>query len=116
MIVVVDELILGGPADASGKMQVGDVVLSIDDQDPSIMSDDVIRTKLIGSLGSSVTLTVQRRSESVEFQLTLVRRVPNADKQTIAGQSAEVTDCAHALFVEMQQLQGKCSMTTTTAS
>jgi len=71
------------------------------------MSEDVIKSKLAGPVGLSIVMSVRRNTESREFQLTLIRRPPSVDKLSMSGVAAEVCDCAHALFVEMQQLSSK---------
>ena len=111
--VFVEELVAAGAADCSGRIQVGDLVLGIDGTNPSSMSEDLIRSKLTGPVGSSVTLMLRRprvSSHSEEFQLTLLRKAPAADKQTSEGQAAEAIDCAHALFIEMQQMSTQYAM------
>ena len=108
--VVVGEIIPGGPAEASGRLQVGDIVLSIDGQNPIEMREDELRGQVAGVLGSTKTLNVFRRGDtldSMEFQLTLP--CGHGTKLSLAGQAADVSDCAHSVFVEMTRLSCKHS-------
>ena len=118
-LVVIDEIVPGGPSDASGKLFVGDLVLGIDGTNVGEMSADLFQSRLTGTPGSSVTMTVRRNvahSEcmDLQFDLTLVRRMPTADKQTFASQAVDVSDCAHAVFIEMQQMLGQCATASST--
>ena len=106
---VVDAIITGGPADSSEDLQVGDVLLSIDGVDVCGMSEEYIRSRLAGPVGTPVCMTVRRNPEAQRhFEVTLVRRSCNA-RHNAAGQALEVSDCAHALFVELQQMAAKCA-------
>ena len=108
--VVVGEIIPGGPAEASGRLRVGDIVLGIDGQNPLEMREDELRSQVAGVLGSTKTLNLFRRGDtldSMEFQLTLP--CGHGTKLSLAGQAADVSDCAHSVFVEMTRLSCKHS-------
>ena len=111
-VVIVDSVVPGGAADSDGQIQVGDVVKEIDGKEPNRMSGDVLRSMLAGPVGSSVVMTILRNTEKREFEVSLICTVPSKEKQTAAGQAVEVCDCAHSLFIEMQQLCLKCTTMT----
>jgi len=118
-LAVVEEIVPGGPAETSGKLQVGDFVLGIDGTKKGDMSADWFKSMLTGPLGTSITMKLRRNVDNperkyIEFDLTLVRRTPTADKQTMAGQAVDVSDCAHAVFIEMQQMSGQCATASST--
>lgn len=118
-VAVVEEIVPGGPAETSGKLQVGDLVLAIDGTKIGDIPADSFRSMLTGPLGTSITMTLRRNvghpeRKYMDFDLTLVRRIPTVDKQTMAGQAVDVSDCAHAFFIEMQQISGQCAAASAT--
>ena len=57
----VDEIVAGGAAESSGRIQVGDVLLSVDGQGVEGMELAEIRLLIIGRPGTGVTLDFSRR-------------------------------------------------------
>jgi len=108
--VILHEIISGGPADLGGELQCGDAVVSIDGVEVCNMSEQYIRSMLAGPVGTSVSMTLKRDAEAQRcFEVTLLRRSNNL-QQTVTGQALEVSDCAHALFVELEQMSARCAV------
>jgi len=69
----IDRIVAGSPAWHCKKLDVGDVVLRIDDEEVANCTVDTIHDKLEGTDGSQVSLTV-RKAEGQEASIPLLRQ------------------------------------------
>jgi hypothetical protein len=72
--IVVNHLIRGGSAERSGKVQAGDIIISIDDKDVRNKGVGEMRNFIVGPEGSTVTLGFMRDGGS--FTVALLRGSP----------------------------------------
>ena len=82
--MVIDNMVMGGPAYNSGMLDRGDVIIQIDHQDITV---DGLSTALLGSdvPGSSVVITVQKsdpklNSKKIDVVLTRMSTAFIADR------------------------------------
>jgi carboxyl-terminal processing protease len=63
----------GYPAEAAG-LQIGDQVIAVDGQDVTGINPDIVRmTKVMGTAGTDVTLTIKRENVDQPIQVTITR-------------------------------------------
>ena len=81
--VVVDDLIPGGPADVSGKVRPGDVLVAVGGEDLGERGVSQVAGLVLGPVGSVVTLKMRRGSEEFVVEVT---------RSGIAGQTVSRDD------------------------
>jgi len=86
--IVVNHLIRGGSAERSGKVQAGDVIVSIDDKDVRAKGVSEMRNFIVGPEGSTVNLGFNRNGQ--EFIVALLRGSPEYIS-SVMGPSAAAT-------------------------
>ena len=86
--IVVNHLIRGGSAERSGKVQSGDVIVSIDDRDVRGKGVGEMRNFIVGPEGSTVNLGFVRDGQS--FTVALLRGSPEYIT-SVMGPSASAT-------------------------
>jgi carboxyl-terminal processing protease len=82
----------GSPAEQSG-LKPGDQIVAIDGEDMTGIDPQIVRKKVVGPAGSSVTLSIQREGEGDRFDVTLTREkiiVPSVEHEMLDGGIAYV--------------------------
>ena len=69
------EIVADGPADNTGIIQVGDLLLSVNREDVSAMHISNIRKLIVGPQGSSVSMEFQRAGTNQIFTVTMQRQL-----------------------------------------
>jgi len=69
------EIVADGPADNSGQIQVGDLLLSVNRDDVSSMHISSIRKLIVGPQGSNVSMEFQRAGSNQIFTVTMQRQL-----------------------------------------
>jgi carboxyl-terminal processing protease len=75
----------GSPAEEAGLMP-GDEVIKIDGEDMTGLDGSLVIRKVLGPAGSTVVLTIQRESETMPFDVTIVRAkisIPSVDSRML---------------------------------
>jgi hypothetical protein len=93
---VVSELVPKGPAEASGKIRVGDLVVSVDGF-PVTGNAAALPPLMIGMQGSQVTIGFQRHAKGPVHEVKLQRQGPNPEvtTQQRLRKTNEAEDAAH---------------------
>jgi carboxyl-terminal processing protease len=82
----------GSPAEKAG-LRPGDVVIGVDGEDMTGIDGELVRQKIIGPNGTTVVLTIRRKSVEQPFDVTVQRAkitVPTVEKKTLEGNIAYV--------------------------
>jgi carboxyl-terminal processing protease len=80
------------PAEKAGLL-AGDVVIAIDGEDMTGVDGNVVVSHILGPAGSTVVLTIQRESEPVPFDVSVVRAaitVPSVETKMLDGNIAYI--------------------------
>ena len=70
---MIESMAQGGPSHASGQVQPGDLLLEVDGVDVRTFSLKDIQSRIIGRVGTQVTLTLQRGKRNFPHKVTLTR-------------------------------------------
>jgi carboxyl-terminal processing protease len=80
------------PAEKAGLLP-GDQIIAVNGQDVTSLQPELVRQKVIGPEGTTVTLTIQRPNQSAPFTVTLTRaiiNVPSVTSKMLSGDIAYV--------------------------
>jgi carboxyl-terminal processing protease len=80
------------PAEQAGLLP-GDQIIAVNGQDVTSLQPELVRQKVIGPEGTTVTLTIQRPNQSAPFTVTLTRaiiNVPSVTSKMLSGDIAYV--------------------------
>eukprot|EP00287_Rhodomonas_sp_CCMP768_P012757 CAMPEP_0196724054 /NCGR_PEP_ID=MMETSP1091-20130531/6069_1 /TAXON_ID=302021 /ORGANISM="Rhodomonas sp., Strain CCMP768" /LENGTH=350 /DNA_ID=CAMNT_0042066139 /DNA_START=52 /DNA_END=1104 /DNA_ORIENTATION=+ len=107
--VYVKTIVSGGSAERDGTVQVGDVILAVDDREVVGEPLPVLRSLILGQQGSSVKITFQRREggEVLQFDAKLIRGTAEYFQAQTASRSME--DEIDQLRLQLRQALAHCS-------
>ncbi|EKX31360.1 hypothetical protein GUITHDRAFT_149349 [Guillardia theta CCMP2712] len=97
---VIKELLPGGPADESGELREGDVVLSVNGRDLAGLSALDVQRLIVGPEGTSVCLRVRREEGTVNVVLTR----SDLHQTSMVDEMQEATLVAESLRQENEEL------------
>ena len=89
-LCAVDEIVAGGAAESSGRIQVGDVLLSVDGQGVGGMELAQIRQLIIGRPGTAVTLDFSRKVPALSDDESVPVMRPRRRSRALGSDDEEI--------------------------